>query len=454
MDCIYKIRVNRPCKLYIDGEELMCLDEQKLTKIQLQEGEYLRKVISTDNDAIICESKVILSGKSLLDDIILDTNELEKARINALPIQKVKIDGLYFQCSSTSPTLRVTNPSEKKEKYSFEHLSIPSHIIYKGYIMEVTEIDDSAFSNCSNIVSVKLPNTIRSIGSRAFYGCSSLRNIIIPDSVKYIGFKAFAKCSNLSFVSVGWGIDKLNNGVFDECDLLTTIAITENIKYIAPDTISNVTNIKLNVSDVKNICNGYFGQLFYDLRIGCEGNELYINDQEVTQLIIPDSITRIEECAFYGFSNLLSITIPESVVYIGCSAFSGCFSLNSIIIPSSIIYIGRCAFYEHGLSAIILKSKTLPECYGNLFTWRFPGPILYANEEVLSNTDDTLRWSGWNECCKKLPIRFKSNDVMYEVTSHKTVSALIENPIANSVRIPDEVVYNDTRFVVTSIEQL
>ena len=48
-EVIYKIRVNRPCRLFIDDEEMMILDENKLTKITLPEGEYLRKVVAIDN---------------------------------------------------------------------------------------------------------------------------------------------------------------------------------------------------------------------------------------------------------------------------------------------------------------------------------------------------------------------------------------------------------------------
>ena len=62
-------------------------------------------------------------------------------------------------------------------------------VIHEG----VTTIGDWAFSTCSNILSVTLPNTLTSIGERAFAGCSGLTSLNIPESVESIGDRAFSK---------------------------------------------------------------------------------------------------------------------------------------------------------------------------------------------------------------------------------------------------------------------
>ena len=69
-EVIYKIRVNRPCRLFIDDEELMTLKENELTKITLPEGEYLRKVVAED-DSTIFDEKVISLFHPIVDDIAL-----------------------------------------------------------------------------------------------------------------------------------------------------------------------------------------------------------------------------------------------------------------------------------------------------------------------------------------------------------------------------------------------
>ena len=84
-EVIYKIRVNRPCRLFIDDEEVAILEELKLAKFNLPKGEYLRKVMAIDNSAIYDETKITLSGASKLENITLDITGLDEAKRNALP---------------------------------------------------------------------------------------------------------------------------------------------------------------------------------------------------------------------------------------------------------------------------------------------------------------------------------------------------------------------------------
>ena len=99
MNVTYKIRVNRPCKLFIDQEETQILDELDLVKIQLPKGEYLRKVISIDDSSIFDEAIIVLDGSSKIDIITLDTKGLDAAKANALPNTKFKIGNMYYQAS-------------------------------------------------------------------------------------------------------------------------------------------------------------------------------------------------------------------------------------------------------------------------------------------------------------------------------------------------------------------
>ena len=90
-DVTYKIRVNRPCRLFIDDEEVMILQGSKLAKITLPEGEYLRKVVAIDNSAIYNEAVLKLFSASKLEDIVLDTARLEEAKHRALPDRKFQV---------------------------------------------------------------------------------------------------------------------------------------------------------------------------------------------------------------------------------------------------------------------------------------------------------------------------------------------------------------------------
>jgi len=72
---------------------------------------------------------------------------------------------------------------------------------------------------------------------------------------------------------------------------------------------------------------------------------LYLNNELVTDLEIPDTVTKINNSAFWGCKTLASITIPDSVTSIGDRAFRDCTSLVSITIPDSVTSIGAYAFY-------------------------------------------------------------------------------------------------------------
>ena len=98
------------------------------------------------------------------------------------------------------------------------------------------------------------------------------------------------------------------------------------------------------ITDIAAWCNISFGSssenpLYY-------AKNLYLNNQLVTELIIPDSVTSIGDRAFYWCESLTSITIPNSVNSIGSFAFSGCSGLTSITIPDSVTSIGDRAFEE------------------------------------------------------------------------------------------------------------
>ena len=75
-------------------------------------------------------------------------------------------------------------------------------------------------------------------------------------------------------------------------------------------------------------------------------NNLYINDQLVTKLVIPNGVKSIKDCAFTDCSSLESVTIPNSVTSIGYWAFYGCSMLTSVTIPNSVKKIGFAAFSD------------------------------------------------------------------------------------------------------------
>ena len=97
----------------------------------------------------------------------------------------VEVDGIYYDISET--TVEVTSGDNK---YSGD-IVIPESITFENSKYSVTSIGYDAFSGCSCLTSVTIPNSVTSIGGGAFNECSGLTSVTIPNSVTSIGSDAF-----------------------------------------------------------------------------------------------------------------------------------------------------------------------------------------------------------------------------------------------------------------------
>ena len=195
---------------------------------------------------------------------------------------------------------------------------IPNYILVNEVKIPVERIGNAAFSGCSSLTSIIIPNSVISIGSRAFEDCSSLLSIFIPKSVVLIGTQIFWNCSNLSKVYCevaskpsGWDSDwneidiwvKFYDIVWscigggNNSDYEYNIRLDEKgIKYIEiTDYLGFDTNII--IPDTINVD----GE---DIKVISIGDYAFSDCSSLTSIIIPDSVTTIESSAFYGCTNL------------------------------------------------------------------------------------------------------------------------------------------------------
>ena len=225
----------------------------------------------------------------------------------------------------------------------------------------VTSIGAGAFKGCSSLQRVTIGNSVTSIGNSAFAGCSNLKSVtlnsnalvsnaytssfnlksifgeqvteyIIGEDIISIGNYAFCDCSNLTSVSIGNGVTSIGSSAFYGCKGLTSVHISNLAAWCHTTFSSNVSN-----------------PLYY-------AHHLYLNNTEITELTIPNSVTSIGNYAFNGCTNITSATIPNSVASIGDDAFNGCTGLTSVTVGNNVTSIGNTAF--GGCSG--LKSITLP----------------------------------------------------------------------------------------------
>ena len=306
-----------------------------------------------------------------------------------------------FTFTSTPTSLTITGVTDK----GVTSLDLPSDVTSIGSSAfsgcssltsvnipdSVTSIGSSAFEDCSNLTSVNIPDGVTSIGSSTFFGCSSLISATIPDSVTSIGGSAFEDCSSLTSVNIPDGVTSIGSSTFSGCSGLTSITIPDSVTSIggrAFEDCSSLTSITIPDS-VTSIggwafygCGGLTGVYITDIAAWCEiyfsdsysnplywAHDLYLNGEEVTDLVIPDSVTSIGERAFAGCIGLSSVTISDGVTSIGNYAFDDCFNLTSITIPKSVTSIGIGAF--SGCSR--LRSVTIPNSVTSIRDYVFNG---------------------------------------------------------------------------------
>ena len=276
----------------------------------------------------------------------------------------VEVDGIYYDISETTATVTYGD-----NEYSGD-IVIPESITYENSKYSVTSIGDWAFSYCTGLTSITIPNSVTSIGNYTFFGCSGLTSVTIPNSVTSIGDFAFYDCCSLTSITIPNSVTSIGNGAFSGCSGLTSITIPNSVTSIgelAFDGCSGLTSVTIpnsvtSIGDyVLNRCDGIKNTIIVNDMF------VYLPKTYTGHYSIPENITKIIGGAFENCSGLTSVTIPNSVTSIGGYAFFYCSGLTSITIPNSVTSIGDWAFSEcSGLTSV-----TIPNSVTSIGDWAF-----------------------------------------------------------------------------------
>lgn len=255
-------------------------------------------------------------------------------------------------------------------------VAIPTSISCGNTSYTVTAIGHSAFRDCSELKSISIPASVKTIKEHAFAGCTGLDSVaisdlanwcsidfesnaanpcyhahhlflngqeiielVVPDSATIVNSFAFTGCASLNSVSIPSTVTDIGLSAFTGCSSLSTITVaSDNPSY-----------------DSRDNCNAIIWTASGTLIAGCKntvipstvtaiGGWAFRDCTGLTGIHIPSEVTEIGMEAFYGCTSLLDVNIPSKVTYIGYQAFYGCSELREIAIPRSVRAICSSAF--------------------------------------------------------------------------------------------------------------
>ena len=224
----------------------------------------------------------------------------------------------------------------------------------------------------NQVTKYTLGSTVKTLGNYAFYECSGVTSFSLPNYLGMIGYAAFKNCSGVTSLKIPSHVYAIGTEAFRDCAGLTSVTIPESVEMIGIQAFAGCSNLKkAEFGSIAGLCKiGFWSMesnpLFY-------AKHLYVDGEEVTDLVIPEGVKRIEGAAFNNCTALKSVTIPSSVSNIGTSAFEGCTGLNSI----------TC------------KTQSVPTTETNAFNNVPEDATLYVAKAAVSDYQSTSPWSNF-----------------------------------------------------------
>ena len=213
------------------------------------------------------------------------------------------------------------------------------------------------FYNCSNLVDIKFPNSIKNIEDRTFSGCNKLTLADgLPEYLENIGVYAFSGCNNLGDIYIPETVTSIDYRAFRDSNPLSLTVDPDNTIY-----------------DSRNNCNAIIQKSDDGLLVGC------------SKTVIPEGIKYLNWYSFSGRKGLEYIVIPEGMEHVGNRTFLRT-DLHSVTLPSTIKIIGENAFEGCGyLKEIVINTSDTVAIEKGAFPEGVDGMKIYAKKGFKAN---------------------------------------------------------------------
>ena len=220
-----------------------------------------------------------------------------------------------------------------------------------------------AFEYASRLRSIVLPDRLKLIGERAFGSCYDLEEVLMPSRVIELGDRAFEGCSNLKYITLPVRLERIGERCFKDCSDLTRLDLPSGLLSIGKEAFEGTHLTELYIPARCEIDNDNPGHMSLLKRFDVDDRNntyssidgtLYDRDGRVLlqypaartgRCRVPDGVEEIVERAFYN-SKVSDVDLPETLTRLGRSAFAGCGSLRSIVLQGPLTVIPTAAFED------------------------------------------------------------------------------------------------------------
>ena len=302
--------------------------------------------------------------------------------------QVVEISAYALMDAKTFKKVFIPSTISKIGSNAFTYCSAMTEIIF-AESSQLSTIAAHAFYN-SGLVSIVLPEGVKTLERAAFHSCKSLQEITLPSTLKTIGDNAFRYSSALSkvyirdvdawcqisfkdkysnpaylaknlystdgelitFLDISEGVTSISAFAFYEVKSIKKIAFPKSLKKISTDAFYRISGVEMHITDLAAWCN-------MDIKSASTlpGGTLYLNEDEIVNLMIPNTVTSIGAYVFSGISSIKTVTMHDNVTSIGIGAFRSCKNLEQITLSNGLTALPKELFYGNTK----LKSVTIPE---------------------------------------------------------------------------------------------
>lgn len=324
---------------------------------------------------------------------------------------KFIVDEFMYEIRSDEEGNRTCAVLAGEDKYSGD-IVVPETVKYDGKTYTVVAVGEQAFYGCTELTSVKLPDTVQEIGNQAFAESGKLTSVNLPEGITSLT-GAFSGCNSLAEITLPNSLTELDNNSFGFCKSLTSVHIPDGVTQIGNSALGWCTNLKeVNIPEsVTSIGHYAFACTAITSIVVPEGvtslSGTFLACKSLSEVKLPKSLTTIGIETFESCSSLTSVEIPDNVTTIDSYAFSRS-AIEEITIPKNVTSISKQAFQYTNLQAVYSLATTPPDGFENTFgTSEYENATLYVPAGAVADYQAATAWENFvniqaieEHCCR------------------------------------------------------